>query len=73
MGLENQLGISNRRVIVYSLLTRLWAVTDSLGHHPRRRNTHLNMVLADLGARLHGALNQLSRAAVVDDKVGHTP
>jgi signal recognition particle subunit SRP54 len=28
------------------------------------------MVLADLGSRLHGALNQLSRASVVDDKVG---
>ncbi|ORX38498.1 SRP54-type protein [Kockovaella imperatae] len=27
------------------------------------------MVLADLGARLHGALNQLSRAPVVDEKV----
>ncbi|KAK1927133.1 putative signal recognition particle 54 kDa protein [Papiliotrema laurentii] len=27
------------------------------------------MVLADLGARLHGALNQLSRASVVDEKV----
>ncbi|WWD02569.1 signal recognition particle protein SRP54 [Kwoniella europaea PYCC6329] len=27
------------------------------------------MVLADLGARLHGALNQLSRASVVDDRV----
>jgi hypothetical protein len=27
------------------------------------------MVLTDLGARLHGALNQLSRASVVDDKV----
>ncbi|WVQ99990.1 signal recognition particle protein SRP54 [Kwoniella sp. CBS 9459] len=27
------------------------------------------MVLADLGARLHGALNQLSRASVVDDTV----
>ncbi|KAK8854796.1 signal recognition particle protein SRP54 [Kwoniella newhampshirensis] len=27
------------------------------------------MVLADLGARLHGALNQLSRASVVDDSV----
>lgn len=29
------------------------------------------MVLADLGSRLGGALNQLSRASVVDDKVGH--
>lgn len=28
-----------------------------------------NMVLADLGNRLHGALNQLSRASVVDEKV----
>jgi hypothetical protein len=28
------------------------------------------MVLADLGSRLGGALNQLSRASVVDDKVG---
>lgn len=28
------------------------------------------MVLADLGARLHGALSQLSKASVVDDKVG---
>ncbi|ORY35519.1 signal recognition particle 54 kDa protein [Naematelia encephala] len=27
------------------------------------------MVLADLGARLHGALSQLSKASVVDDKV----
>ncbi|WWC71576.1 signal recognition particle protein SRP54 [Kwoniella pini CBS 10737] len=27
------------------------------------------MVLADLGNRLHGALNQLSRASVVDDRV----
>ena len=27
------------------------------------------MVLADLGARLHGALNQLSRASVVDEQV----
>ncbi|WVR07597.1 signal recognition particle protein SRP54 [Kwoniella sp. DSM 27419] len=27
------------------------------------------MVLADLGARLHGALNQLSSASVIDDKV----
>jgi hypothetical protein len=30
----------------------------------------LKMVLADLGARLHGALNQLSKASVIDDKVG---
>nr|XP_031859977.1 signal recognition particle protein SRP54 [Kwoniella shandongensis]KAA5527049.1 signal recognition particle protein SRP54 [Kwoniella shandongensis] len=29
------------------------------------------MVLADLGARLHGALNQLSRASVIDDTVIH--
>jgi signal recognition particle subunit SRP54 len=27
------------------------------------------MVLADLGQRLHGALSQLSRASVIDDKV----
>lgn len=27
------------------------------------------MVLADLGARLHTALGQLSKASVVDDKV----
>lgn len=26
------------------------------------------MVLADLGARLHGALNQLARAPVIDEK-----
>lgn len=27
------------------------------------------MVLSDLGARLHGALAQLSKASVVDEKV----
>lgn len=27
------------------------------------------MVLADLGTRLHGAWNQLSKASVIDDKV----
>lgn len=30
------------------------------------------MVLSDLGARLHGALAQLSKASVVDEKVSYS-